>query len=352
MPARFRTKGKSCTCDDPCPIVFDEFSIDRLATAYTARRGSASVAGGVMTTTSSDLLLIRNTRASGSALQAFVSVKANAPGAKARIIGAYLDDDNYLYAEAKFSSTSGGLGTYDGWLKLFQRSGGVDTLLGHMRRTDVPQDWPAAAQLSICWNGTRAIANFGLNTNTSIDAPCTATGSRAGVGGDAQGGMLTFDSFNFSPTLVPYLDQTSSCRECYVRCGFCQNLTGTSIEYARVVLKNLGALNGTYVCDFDPNVSVVGTCIWRYDFPSPVDGVERMWFFLLSTTHYQLYLMESPTDDSFLSGVIHGGYGYELERVDPLLYLSCDSHPLVDVFRLDGLNTPSHDKIEASWPFA
>lgn len=94
-------------CDPQCCLcnVFDDdFAVDNLSSDWDQRSGTWSVAGGELTTTSADALIVTT-----SADIVFQVLKLNfqhsATGAQViRGIVAYQDDDNYIFAQVKYDT--------------------------------------------------------------------------------------------------------------------------------------------------------------------------------------------------------------------------------------------------------
>jgi hypothetical protein len=117
--------GNCPCCGDPCIYFQDDYSVDNLATDYDNRSGSWAVSLDLLITTSTDALIVANTEVPTgvSAVFAETQMSFTATTATGRLVIAYVDDDNYWFAEVQAGAT-------DGTLKLYERSGGTNTQRG------------------------------------------------------------------------------------------------------------------------------------------------------------------------------------------------------------------------------
>lgn len=167
-----------------CLIISDPFTVNDLAGNYSQRSGSWSIASGVLTTSSAGAVLRCEVAGVTGHGKATVSVKLDTNGGKARLIGALVDDDNYLFAELTRVSGSSAI------LALWKRAGGAETQLG----ASIPAafNFSFAASPQLCWNGSTATALLGFG---GLTESYTGTGTKAGLGASPNGGTATFDDF-------------------------------------------------------------------------------------------------------------------------------------------------------------
>ncbi len=291
--------GPECPCEgDACTIFTDDFTTDQLATAYDTRSGSFSVSGGELSTsTATGALLVANTAGTSGVGRVTVNVKTTSLSNVVRLIGAYVDDSNYLFAELTY-------GGFFSTLKLYKRVAGVNTQLGY--------DCPVSAAtntyltMSLCWTGLTATARAGSGgTSNNTYGLYSGTGNKVGVGADVASGSVTFDELAFTNDF----ENDNTCEGCVNTCGSCNNDSNSMMDHVVLVLSNIRngtdastALNGTYILDI---VDIIGTnqgdttCKWQYVFPTAVAGVKYLDLFLdVATPQQTLFLFRSDESTS------------------------------------------------------
>lgn len=192
----------NCCCFD-CLIYSDDFSADNIGTHLDDVSGTWTVGSGVLSTSSSAALIV--TVAESDTGNGYVSVNAQASntGTKLRVVGAYVDVDNYIFGELTLNGASS-------QLKLFQRTGGVNSQLGSTKTVDAST--ATYYPLVLCWNGDEAAVTFDIeNTGgATVVADCSATGPIAGLEITLTSGSATFDDFNF----FYHFTDDDACPEC------------------------------------------------------------------------------------------------------------------------------------------
>lgn len=211
MGRRACTANPNC-CGVGCVIFADNFNradetpID--ATNWDERVGSHSVTSNEATTTSANSLLICKTAHPDAIASHFVAAKIKIGVAtnQARLVVAYTDDNNYLYAQ--FESASSGCGK----MSLWKNVGGVHTQLG----VDVPISGIGAGvwtQAYACYDSGGGAGEGWLRATSAgrrYGAQIDVTGTKVGIGTGANGGTIYFDDFDYERHLrAPY-----NCPQC------------------------------------------------------------------------------------------------------------------------------------------
>lgn len=233
------------TCDCCCTIASDDFGADQLATNWDVRSGTPAVASGVLSMSAGTNLLIHNTAAPADATAVFSSVTFRGTSTIdiVRLVVAYVDDNNYWYAEAQPGSSNG-------TLKLFERSGGVNTQRGStvtISSMQTNEDWEI--QLCVQPGAVTAAAFFGslLATNEVVyAATVTVASTKAGLGA-SESGTITLNDFEFER----HFADNDSCRTC----NTCQNCSTGQPYQVQVVIAGMAnnpftctpCLNGTFI---------------------------------------------------------------------------------------------------------
>lgn len=255
-------------CDGNCTIFTDDFSTDRTGSDYTTVSGTWSVGSGVLTTGSAGALIVENTAGTTGHGRAKVSGKTSASGGSFRLIGSYVDSDNYLFLEVTINGVSS-------TAKLWKRETGSNTQLG--TTYDFTGSTGTYYDITLCWNGTKALANI-----TDIGVALarfgwaqsyTGTGNQAGLGASPNGGTTTFDNFSFNK----HFDDDESCPHCGPLCALCTGGDPPTMRWQVVIptVSNKNCVNcadyaGTYIIDDITNLwnPFSEYCIWRYYFDS------------------------------------------------------------------------------------
>ena len=198
-----------CWCCNTCTIFSDDFSTDRTGSDYTTVAGSFSVGSGVMTSTTSNSLIIENTARDSGATGGHSTVTmqfANAADV-GRLIDFYVDSNNYWFVELK---CNGGFST-DGTLKLFSRVAGVNTqqgatqtVIGLQINTNVTVCLSAASGYVMCTATVSTIASLG------VAASPTAASVNGGLATGNVTSSVTFDNYSFNKHAI----DDSNCAAC------------------------------------------------------------------------------------------------------------------------------------------
>lgn len=207
LPSPAAGKGGAwfCCCNSPpvgkpspCPsYTTDNFNRASLGAGWTTVAGSFSIVSNELSTGTGSGVLINATAGSTSAHVVEVKVKGSTSGDQARIIVAYQDSSNYLYAQLEFGTC--------GSLKLFKVVGGTHTQIGPTRQLDgwttgvyhdvrvcyLPQDSPVDGILAVMINklGT------GDRYETTESEAVNVTGTSAGVGTGTVTGTIVWDDW-------------------------------------------------------------------------------------------------------------------------------------------------------------
>ena len=146
-------RPNACCCAS-CTLFSDDFSTDQLATEYNQVSGSWSVGSGVLTTTSAGAILRCETASATGHGRALVTAKATTSGATFRLIGSYVDTNNYLFCEV---TLSGGSSTF----KLWKRVAGLNTQISSTVTLSLTTN--QFYDMALCWSGTYAIAVLSMS---------------------------------------------------------------------------------------------------------------------------------------------------------------------------------------------
>jgi hypothetical protein len=272
-----------CCCTVDCNIFADAFGTDNLATNYDTRAGTWSVSSGVLSTSSSNALLIANAAAPSNAGKFTIRVSSSTSGQEIRIVGAYVDDDNYLFGKITFgafpATTTVGL---------WKRDAGVETQLG-VNGTVSGLFASTLYTAVICWGSDRSSITF--NGMTRSHKSYVPAGDQAGVGSGSLSGSLTFDDLDYDK----HLDDGATCPACtsYSLCGSAtvgacedgsQPVTGTVVltNLANGTCSSCSSYDGTYVI----SATATQQCIGSLDFTNAACVVG---------THNVRYLWSAPT---------------------------------------------------------
>ena len=178
-----------CACCESCEIFSDDFTTDRLAGEYTTS-GTVAVSAGALTMTTAGAYAIENTAGTTGHGRATVAVKQTTSGGSGRLIGSYVDNDNYLFCEL---TVNGGSSTF----KLWKKVATVDTQLGSTFTFTASTG--TYYTLELCWSGDYAVGSL-LSAGTRVTSfhqAYSGTGNKAGLGASPNGGTATFDDFVF-----------------------------------------------------------------------------------------------------------------------------------------------------------
>lgn len=203
-----------CCCGGTCTIFTDDYSTDRTGTDYTTSAGTWAVSGGVLTCTTASALITANTAVTAGLTGIYVraSITCATTSDIARLIIGYSNDSNYWFCEAA-------PGAVNGTIKIYQRSGGVNTQIGS---TLTFTSFTTVRTADVCMsylNGTVNVVGTVLTTTKSTltePGTITAAGSKVGMGTGAGTSSVTFDSFELQKHNV----DDSTCPNC-VACNGC-----------------------------------------------------------------------------------------------------------------------------------
>jgi len=212
------------SCCATCTIFTDDFATDRTGTDYSIRSGSWSVSGGLLSCTSASGLLRCETAVTAglNGVYAFANCTCQTTSDIARLIIAYVDDNNYWFAEVQ-------PGASNGTLKLFQRSGGTNTQQGS---TETINGFQATEQvsLSLCYAAgvvrAYALASGPQNAGVHVSATITIASTKCGLGTGSGSSSVSFDDFTFSKHDI----DDPACPYCNLPCNPCNDTFPTELE--------------------------------------------------------------------------------------------------------------------------
>jgi hypothetical protein len=221
----FRARQPGCPCcDDDCRITIS---------GWNQVAGTWTITGDNLETASSSALAVTtNAHPDGlSTHYVTVKVEGDTDGDVLRVVVAYTDVNNYLYAELE-------VGTTDGTLRLFQRTGGSTFQLGD----DVTVTGAKSGEshdMTVCYDGEVLTAI--VNSTTSYAQLITATGTYVGV---ATGAITTLATFNTFKWYIHYDDggdyygEPNNCPSCtryVIGCDDCEDKKNT--VYVKVAIQ-------------------------------------------------------------------------------------------------------------------
>ena len=236
MAIRKHNPGCPC-CEDDCRIAI---------AGWNQVAGTWTIDGDNLETASSSALAVTTNEHPDELSTHYVSVKVKGDddGDILRVVVAYADADNYLYAELE-------VGTADGILRLFQVTGGSAFQLG----VDVTVTGAKSGELHtvrVCYDGEYLIVNV-VGKEVYMQA-VTATGTYVGLATGAIDTLTTFEDFEWH---IHY-DAPNNCPQCLqnVPCSRCEE--GVWPARIKVVLSGIitplgstctcGDLDGTWIC--------------------------------------------------------------------------------------------------------
>lgn len=280
-------------CRTPCSVISDAFSTDTSAD-WTEVDGALTIGSGVLTTTSATALFIHNTAGTTGHGRVSVRAKAGANSNAVRLIGSYVNADNYLFCELSFNSF--GLASF----KLFSRIAGSNTQIGSTYSAGTPGATNFHA-LELCWNGTEA--RGALNGTARVVGIYNGVGIKAGVGAVLASGTATFDDFEFDV----HKTDNDECQKCESLCVLCENGGADTITLVidGVVdddCADCDVFNGTFVLDFIANITPFGDgtnrCFYAVDVSN---GCAPEGAFTLAA-----YIIEDAGNYAIMMYFVHG----------------------------------------------
>jgi hypothetical protein len=206
--------SNSCCCPT-CTIYSDDFTTDRTGTDYSVRSGSWAVSGGKITCTSASALIRAETAAGGGATACYISADVTPASTSdiGGVAGAIVDDNTLWKAVVQ-------PGAANGTLKLYQRSGGVDTQRGSTATLTGYTSGMKTVCLSFAYG--QVTVSVG-STAISYTASVTVASTKAGLVTGAGSSSVAFDNLAFNK----HRKDDSTCSECTMSCSQCQNSAAT-----------------------------------------------------------------------------------------------------------------------------
>lgn len=197
-------------CDCGCSIYSDHFTTDRLATKWDQRSGTWTVAGGVLEVTDAGVIVTTTAAPVGvDAIHLTVEFITSDPNGQYRLIFAYVDDDNYWFAQVDLDAET---------LSIWERTAGVET---ERDSTTIPSD-AESGSLTACYSEDRIIATFqsGDDSRTAVyHATLAVEGTFAGLAVVATA-TASFDDFAYSK----HFSVDSTCPQCeLLDCQCCED---------------------------------------------------------------------------------------------------------------------------------
>ena len=232
-----------CGC---CTIYADTFATDTIATAWTSVSGTFTVGSGVASTTDASALMVANTESGAAATAVYcgVTITCATSSDKGRVILAYVDSDNYWYAEIQ-------PGASNGTLKLFQRSSGSDTQRGS---TATVVGYTSGAK-TVCFE---IIPGNVLVTTATVAVSYAATvavaSTQAGVGTGSGSSSVTYDNFTYSK----HTYEDAACVSCNSFCTNCDS--GTCHKEVQVTVIGIANSACALCTNLNATWSVTSTC--------------------------------------------------------------------------------------------
>lgn len=255
--------GFWCCCPAGCKIVSDDYSTDTDAN-YTDVAGTGAVASGERSTSSTTFLSIHNTAGNTGHGKAFVRGKVSVSGGSFRVVGAWVDDDNFLFVRVTINGSTSEV-------TLWERVAGSDSQIGTAHRfTGATNTYYAT---SVCWDGSAIVVSFDDGTGEKCigNETYTGEGDQAGYGANISSGTATFDDFLFTKHFIddPDCPNCGADGDCGPRCNNCNDdhgpsrvqVTITGITEAVCPENDCENINGTYVLARNPPSVDLG-CSW------------------------------------------------------------------------------------------
>lgn len=263
-----------CCCADPitCTIVSDGFASNSIAN-YTQVSGTWVVdTFETRLETSDDNARILINTPSPVANRGVITVNINsAANTRTRVLGNYVDGDNYLFAEMEFTASA----TIPTAVRLGKVVAGVETIMEECGPSG-GGSFGADQRLTLCWDGEWATAMSVLLIANVAPTACRqpytpfVDGFQAGVEAIDAAAPSKFDNLLFARH---YVDQSDcpQCRTC-TPCGD-QLPSEAHVEFSGVVQP----VPCTFTCcecdDWNDTMFVLdrlpGSCTYRFAEPGP-----------------------------------------------------------------------------------
>lgn len=184
-----------------CTIFADDFSADGIGSTWTVDSGTWAVSGGELVCSAGGFIVANTAGTSGHG-RTIVRGKASTTNSFIKLVGAYVDANNYIYAQVWINGASSSL-------DLYQVSGGSGSTIASYPGSAFTTSTGTYYTLELCWDGAVAKALCSAATR-SVSGTCSASGNKAGVGVSLSTGTATFDDFQF---LKHHVDD-SQCNAC------------------------------------------------------------------------------------------------------------------------------------------
>jgi hypothetical protein len=233
-------------CGIPCSVALDNFGTDLLATDYTIISGSWTVSGGRLRISDYGAMILHNSQMTGGAGRITVTSQVDAVGVNVRVIAAYEDSSNYIYAECERT------GATDSNWKLYEVVAGVATQVG-TTYNDAATGLNTNLIASVCWSANNA--NLFTGGTLRIFADTTVNGNQCGVGADAAAGEAEFDAFTLA-NAFEITGVVAGCVRCTPSCVDSTMRSQVQMDVAGITNGTCGSctsLNNTYILDMSPN---------------------------------------------------------------------------------------------------
>jgi hypothetical protein len=267
----------NCTCCNSCTIFSDDYSTDRTGTDYTTVAGSFSVGSGVLTCTTSNSVIIEQTAMSGGAtgVHSTCTMKFGNTADVGRLIIGYVDSNTYWFAQLQAGAT-------DGTLKIFQRSGGVNTQQGSTNGvTGLAINTNVSVCISAAGGYVSAYTTVGSHQGLKVSGTPTTASSKAGVATGNVTTSVTFDDLVLNKNVIDDIT-CSNCTGCPNQCSTEANsvsLTFSGVTAGSNVPSGCPTsaatnYNATFICPRG-----TGTCTGVGEFTSICDSSLKDDFF-------------------------------------------------------------------------
>jgi hypothetical protein len=191
-----------------------------------------------------------------------------ANGEIAGVVGAYVDDDNYLLAELECVDSVANSWT----VRLIEMVATVPTTI--QENTGIGLNVNSSHGIQLCWNGHHASVFLDASPSLHIYAECTLVGNKAGLAVTSSTGTLEFDPFFTQDSR----DNIATCARCDRHCGACA--VDTSGLQVQVDITGIGTgtcgdcstINGTHICDLEVENGSTVPCRYRASSSTTVGG--------------------------------------------------------------------------------
>lgn len=207
----------TCCCVSSCVIFTDAFPGSSIDASWTVVSGTWANTSNKLTTSSTSALIINSATTAFDSGHVSAAVSAATDASVVRVIGAYKDSSNYLFAEIDFATH----------LKIGKVVAGVETILG--TTLNVGGSVPSVGStptLKLSWDGVRAVASTGANLVATALVTPDAAGNKIGMGTGGTASTVTFDNVEFSNHKI----DTSDCNHCLCCVDFCSEGVPSSIN--------------------------------------------------------------------------------------------------------------------------